>query len=205
MSETPPPAAAEPLPPLEQMLVDVATVVDGREKVLFGELLDALGRRGFGPVLTLASAMTILPTGVVPMVPAFMGAIMLLASVQMLRGRKEIRVPPRVYRLQLPGATVLRALERAAPAAHRLGKLIRPHLVWLTRGWLAVRAIALVTIATSLAIIAIGAIPGLPFVLAIHLLAFGIGLTAGDGRFVAAGFAIFLPAAYGAAKWAGLL
>ncbi|SFB75624.1 exopolysaccharide biosynthesis protein [Tropicimonas isoalkanivorans] len=205
MTETPPPPAPDPSLPLEQMLWDVATMVNGRETVLFGEMLDALGRRGFGPVLTLASAMAVLPTGIVPGVPAVMAVIMMIASVQMLRGRKELWVPPRLYRLQIPGVTVLKAVARARPTARRLGRINRPHMQWLTRSRPAIWSIALVVILTSCAIITIGAIPGLPFVLAIHLLAFGIGLTAGDGRFVAAGFAIFLPAAYGALRLTGMV
>lgn len=208
MTQNPPPPGpppTPPIPPLERMLSDIAQVAGGRETILFGEILDALGRRGFGPVLTVCSAATLLPTGMVPGVPAVMGVIILIASVQMLRGRRELWMPPRLYRLQLPGATVRRAVDRARPAAVRLGRLIRPHLGWLARARPAIWAVALVTMPTSCAIIAIGAIPGLPFVLAIHLLIFGIGLTAGDGRFVAAGFAISLPAAWGALRLAGLL
>lgn len=192
-------------PPLEAMLDDIAASVGNRQAVLFGEMLDTLGRRGFGPVLTLASGLTLLPTGMVPMVPAIMGAIMLTTCIQMLRGRREIWLPPWFYRRQIPGPVILHALDRARPTALRLDRMIRPHLVWLARSRLVAWAVALVVAVTSLAIIAIGAIPGLPFLLAIHPLLFGIGLTTGDGRFVAAGFAVFLPAAWGALWLAGLV
>ncbi|SNS81131.1 exopolysaccharide biosynthesis protein [Tropicimonas sediminicola] len=202
------PTAPGPMPeplPLEAMLQDIAAMAGGREAILFGEMLDALGRRGFGPVLTLAAALTLLPTGMVPLVPAVMGVIMLTTSAEMLRGRREIWIPPWLYRRQIPGATLHAAIDRARPTAARLDRLIRPHLTWFARSRLIAWAIGAVVAVTSLAIIAIGAIPGLPFLLAIHPLLFGIGLTTGDGRFVLAGFAIFLPTAYVALRLAGAL
>jgi hypothetical protein len=50
--------------------------------------------------------------------------------------------------------------------------------------------------------ILIGSIPGLPFVLCVPVLLFGLGLTAGDGLCIAIGFAITIPAAMTAASLA---
>ena len=54
---------------------------------------------------------------------------------------------------------------------------------------------ALILILTAILLIVIGAVPGLPFLLALHVLTFGLGLTTRDGLFVAAGYAILLPVA----------
>lgn len=191
--------------PLELMIEALAEVIGTREKVLLGELVDALGARGFGPVILLAAAMMVLPTGMVPGVPAFMGLMLLMAGAQMLRGRRGLWLPPRLYGITLPGPALQRGLARALPVAERLGRWVRARLSFLVYGWLSLWLIALILILTSGVIIVIGAIPGLPFLLALHVLAFGLGMTSGDGLLVAAGYVIFLPAATLAGHIAGFL
>ncbi|SDI25543.1 exopolysaccharide biosynthesis protein [Aliiruegeria lutimaris] len=192
-------------PPLQSILHALADTIGTREKVLLGELTDSLGRRGFGPVILLASAMMVLPTGMVPGVPAFMGVILLLAGGQMLSGRHELWLPPKIYGIVLPGPALRRGIARAVPLAGRLSRWLRLRWLFLVNGFLSRWMIALILILTSGVIIVIGAIPGLPFLLALHLVAFGLGLTVGDGVFVAAGYGIFLPAATLAAHLSGFL
>ena len=192
-------------PPLQSILLALAVTIGTREKVLLGELTDSLGRRGFGPVILLASTMMVLPTGMIPGVPAFMGLILILAGGQMLSGRHELGLPPRIYGIVLPGPALLRGIARAEPMARRLSRWLRLRWLFLVNGLLSRWMIALILIITSGVIIVIGAIPGLPFLLALHLVAFGLGLTVGDGVFVAAGYVIFLPAALLAGHLSGFL
>ncbi|RYH12337.1 exopolysaccharide biosynthesis protein [Tropicimonas sp. IMCC6043] len=192
-------------PPLTEMLRALTETIGTRERVFLGELIDALGARGYGPVILLAAAMTLLPTGMIPGVPAFMGVILMLTGVEMLRGRRGLWLPPRLYGITLPGPALLRGIHRAEPTVRRLERHIRARLQFLITWRISLWSIAAILIVTSGVMIVIGAIPGLPFVLALHLLAFGLGLTAGDGLFVVAGYAIFVPAAALAAYLAGIL
>ncbi|MDV7144803.1 exopolysaccharide biosynthesis protein [Tropicimonas sp. TH_r6] len=192
-------------PPLESMLQALVETIGTRQKVFLGELTDSLGTRGFGPVILLASAMTMLPTGIIPGVPAFMGLIMILAGGQMLTGHRELWLPPRIYAIQLPGPALLRGIARAEPIAIKLERYIKARWQFLVTWQVFLWLIALVMIFSALLIITIGAIPGLPFLLAMHILAFGLGLTTSDGRFILAGFVIFLPSAWLAAWLSGLL
>jgi hypothetical protein len=67
-------------------------------------------------------------------------------------------------------------------------------------GWLALRAIAGLLLLCGTTIIAMGAIPGVPFLLAFPVLLLGVGLTAGDGVVVAAGL-LATTAAAAAVSW----
>ncbi|MFV0335558.1 MAG: exopolysaccharide biosynthesis protein [Tropicimonas sp.] len=180
-------------PPLRSLLLALAETIGTREKVLLGELVEALGMRGSGPVILLAAAMMILPTGMIPGVPAFMGGILVLAGVQMLRGRRALWLPPLLYGITLPGPALLRGIARAAPVTARLERYLRPRWQFLVTWRLSFWCIALIVIVTGGVVIVIGAVPGIPFLLAFHVLAFGLGLTTGDGFFVAAGHTILLP------------
>ena len=187
------------------MLLTLAETIGTRERVLLGELTDSLGPRGFGPIILLAAAMMMLPTGIIPGVPAFMGVLLLLAGGQMLSGKRELWLPPRIYGITLPGPALLRGLVRAKPVAIKLERWVKARWLFLVEWRASLWFIAVILILSSGVIIVIGAIPGLPFLLALHVLAIGIGLTAGDGRFVAAGFALFLPSAFLAGRLAGLV
>ena len=187
--------SAPATPALRTILRDLTRTIGTREKVLLGELVEALVEHGYGPVILLAAAMLILPIGMIPGVPAFMGIVLLLTGVQMLRGKHSLWLPPRLYGITLPGPLLLRAIRRIVPFTLRIESRLRPRLSLLVDWRLSRWAMALILILTAILLIVIGAVPGLPFLLALHVLTFGLGLTTRDGFFVAAGYAILLPVA----------
>jgi len=137
-----------------------------------------------------------LPTGLIPMMPATIGGLLALTAIQMIVGGRGVSVPPRLGRVTIPPATLAAALRRIAPLSKRLGRVLHPRLGPLVHGALPLLAIALILLASAAVMIVIGSIPGLPFLLCIPAVLFGLGLTAGDGVFVALGFA-----ATGLAGW----
>ncbi len=187
--------SAPATPALRTILRDLTRTIGTRQKVLLGELVEALVEHGYGPVILLAAAMMILPIGMIPGVPAFMGIVLLLTGVQMLRGKHSLWLPPRLYGITLPGPLLLRAIRRVLPFTLRIESRLRPRLSFLIDWRLSCWAMALILILTAILLIVIGAVPGLPFLLALHVLTFGLGLTTRDGLFVAAGYAILLPVA----------
>ena len=187
--------SAPATPALRTILRDLTRTIGTRQKVLLGELVEALVEHGYGPVILLAAAMLILPIGMIPGVPAFMGIVLLLTGVQMLRGKHSLWLPPRLYGITLPGPLLLRAIRRIVPFTLRIESRLRPRLSFLVDWRLSRWAMALILILTAILLIVIGAVPGLPFLLALHVLTFGLGLTTRDGFFVAAGYAILLPVA----------
>lgn len=79
---------------MEQMLDRFEQVAEGKEKISLDDLMGAVGRRSFGPLLLLAGMVLSAP-GIsdIPGVPTILGLFLLLVSVQILIGRKEFWLP----------------------------------------------------------------------------------------------------------------
>lgn len=182
------PAAQGTEPPgLDGLLRDLERLIGDRERVLLGEVLDTLGARGHGPILLVLAALMMLPTGLLPLMPALIGGLIALTAVEMIAGGKGVSVPPRLARIALPGALLRGSLRRGAPFARRVGRVLHPCWPVFVRSQAVQVVLAAILLMASAVMIVIGAIPGLPFLLVLPALLFGLGLTAGDGRLVAAG------------------
>ena len=93
--------------------VDAAT--EDCATITLGDLLAALGERGFGPVLLLGAVGMMLPVGMLPGVPLAVGCLLLVAGWQMLRGRDGLRLPRWLARRELPA----RQIQDGSPARSR--------------------------------------------------------------------------------------
>lgn len=181
---------------LSGLLDDLEALLDEKDRVSLGEIIDALGSRGFGPLLVTLSAFLILPVGMIPGTPGLVAIVLVLIGLQMLIGQKRLWAPVGV-RNRTVSAEVLRlSIARARPIARRLRPVLMPRYYGLVDNGLILTTAAGIFIATGVVIFLIGFIPGLPFVLSIHVLLIGLGMTARDGIITALGFAAIAPAVW---------
>ncbi|MGM0913290.1 MAG: exopolysaccharide biosynthesis protein [Pseudomonadota bacterium] len=156
--------------------------------VSLGAILEAVGRRSFAPFLLLAGLVTLAPlVGDIPGVPTLMASLVLLASSQLLAGRRSIWLPhwllqrrvsrPRFHR-------VLAWLERPAAWTDRL---LHQRLTALTRPP-AHFAVALICLVIALAMPPMEFIPFSANGAGLALTLFGLALLADDGLFALAGY-----------------
>jgi len=158
-----------------------------------GDLLDALGARGFGPLMVTFSAFLLTPVGAVPGVPAIVALLLMLLGVQMLIPLRHLWLPGRLRRVSFRGEALRRSIGRARPAAKRLHLALAPRLSFLVEGPVMLRMIALILIATGGVVLLAGFIPFLPYLLSLHVLFLGLALTARDGLVGLLGFAAVMP------------
>jgi hypothetical protein len=176
------------------LLDDLEALLDEEEEVSLGEIIDALGARGFGPLLVTLSAFLIMPVGMIPGMPGLVAIVLVLIGLQMLIGQKRLWAPVGLRR-RLISADLLRAsVKRARPLARRLRPVLMPRYCRLVDNGLTLTTAAAIFIATGAVIFLIGFIPGLPFVLSIHVLLIGLGMSARDGIVTLLGFAAIAPA-----------
>ena len=162
----------------------------------FGDIVDAIEERGYGPLIMVLSAFVILPTGAIPGVPAVVGVALLLIAGQLLWGRDAPWLPQWLRRFEIDNDTLNSATDAARPWAERLSALLRHRLSVLTNGPVANRVVALCVVAASLALIPLGFIPFIPMALGAALFLLGLGMTARDGLVIALGYAAFALALY---------
>ena len=79
--------------PLEHVMEKAADEAEGQD-VSIGDLMELYGTRSFGPIFVLLGLVVVVPPiGAIPGLPAAVGVVLLLFSVQMLFGRSHIWLP----------------------------------------------------------------------------------------------------------------
>ena len=180
-------------------LVDTLDAVreeaDG-DTVPLGDILDRIEERGYGPLVMVLSAFVILPTGMIPGVPAIIGICLILLGGQMLLGKDRPWFPSRIEKFDVDCDKLRKSVDTARPWADRLSALLRQRLSALTNGPVANRVAALFIVMAGLIMVPLGFIPTLPAVLGLSMLLLGLGITARDGLVVLGAYAIYILACY---------
>lgn len=175
--------------PLTEILDALADATDG-PRLTLGQLVDALGPRGFGPLFVVAAILVMLPTGAIPGMPLLVGIVLILLAGQIMLGWRKPWLPARLARIGIDRSRLHHTLDHARPFARRIGRVMRPRLGTLVAGPVALRVTAAAVIVAALFMIPLGFIPLFPFVAGLPVLLLGIGLTAQDGLFTGTGIAI---------------
>ena len=179
---------------VEGVVEQIDDVVDGREQVSIRDVVRGLGERSFGPILLVASVAMILPIGMIPGVPAVIGAILAVVGWQLLHGRDGVRLPDLIAKRRVPADKLEASVEKARPWARKIGGLIGHRWERLTQSTAVLRVGSIALIVIGAVMILLGAVPGLPAALAMPVAIYGLGLTANNGLLVALAAALLVPA-----------
>jgi hypothetical protein len=165
------------------------------ESLTLREVLDAVGRRTYGPLLLVIGLFAISPITVVPGLTWLAAALTLLVAGQMALGLPHIWLPSAALKTRLPREVVLLSLEQARPMAGRIDAILKPRLTFLSHPPF-VNLVALLVIGAALITFPLGLIPLAPLAPGAAVVFFGLGMVARDGLWLALG-----AAALGGAAW----
>ena len=98
------------------------------DKVSFGQMLDALGERGFGLLLMLFAIPNLLPFPGVPGVSFVTGMAILVISVQLILAKDEPAFPDWVSAKSFSRGQLAKFIVKTSPLLRWLEKPIRPRL-----------------------------------------------------------------------------
>lgn len=104
---------------LQELLERIRASAATKEQVSVDDILQAAGKRSFGPVVLVAGVITVAPLiGDIPGVPTLLATLVLLTLGQLLFQRDSIWIPAKLARRSLSRETLIKGLDRAAkPAA----------------------------------------------------------------------------------------
>ena len=156
------------------------------QQLTLGEVVQVIGKRGFGPLMLVLALIAILPTGAVPGVPTICGLSIALIAVQLALGKRAPWLPRRLRRLSIKRETFGRVAQRVTPWTRRVDQLVRPRLVWLTEG-VAVRVVGLICVGLALCMPPLELLPFAAALPAGGIVLLGLGLTGKDGLWVLLG------------------
>ena len=164
---------------LESLLQSLCTHTSG-ETVTVGDMLDAVGRRSYGPILLLLGFIAISPLTLIPGGNWLVALITLLIAGQILFGKRIPWVPGRMQRISFPREALLNGAETLYPYARFVDRYLKPRFVFLTDPPF-VQLVALVCISAALITFPLGLLPLGPVIPGLTILLFGLALTARDG------------------------
>lgn len=165
---------------LEQLLDRIECGTEVREYSSIGEMLDAIGRRSFGPMVLFVGLLLVTPLSGMPGMPTSMGLLILLTLGQVLIGRRHFWLPGWLARRKIPREKLLRGIKAIRPVARRVDRLLRPRLHYLARGpGLYVMAVACMVIAFSMP--ATELVPFSSSLAGLALMGFGLAMISKDG------------------------
>lgn len=166
---------------LEQLLDAIASTTADRDQVRFGDIVDAVGHRSFGPVVVVAGIIVLAPLiGDLPGVPTLMGLLVLLTTGQAIFRREHLWLPAWLANRQVPRDKLVRGLGWLHRPARWLDYITSPRLTPLVEGagwYLMAGACALVALLLpAMEVVPFSANGG-----GLALVAFGLAMIARDG------------------------
>lgn len=170
---------------LSQALEGILDTKDDRGPSV-GQIVDAVGDKGFGIVFLVLSLPSALPIPA-PGYSTPFGVVLVLIALQMFVGRHILWLPQRLRRVRLKKSLADKAVHRGSSVIRWMETFIRPRYQWISSTW-GLRALSVV-------IIIMGGLMMLPIPLtntapAIVIFLIGFGMAEDDGLLAIGAFAV---------------
>ncbi|QNI04157.1 exopolysaccharide biosynthesis protein [Halomonas sp. SH5A2] len=161
------------------------------QRVSVDDVVNAVGRRSFGPLLLVTGLITLAPIiGDIPGMPTLMAILVLLVSGQLLAGRETFWLPSWMLKRSISRRKFDKGIYYLKKPARWIDGLLRVRLPWLT-GYIGIRVTAFVCLLIALAMPPMEFIPFSANGAGLALSLLGLGLVARDGAALLLGFALF--------------
>ena len=161
----------------------------GEGRVSIGDMLDAFGRRGFGPLILILGLISLSPIGSIPGMSITTGTLVILLCVQMLMKRPHPWVPGRLERLDMDSRQARAGLCRVRPYVRKIERVVKPRWQRLLRPPFT-DAVALVCIVMAVLMYPLALVPWGVAAPSLALAALGLGMTSRDGVLTAIGLTV---------------
>lgn len=165
------------------------------DAVTVGSLLNAVGRRSYGPVLLLLGFIAISPLTIIPGANVLVALITLIFAVQMVIGRPYPWIPKKALEFSFPRKYLVDAVAMADKYVAQVDRFLKPRLTFLTHAPF-VQLVALACVAAALVTLPLSFIPLGPVIPSLAILLFGLAITARDGFVVLLAGASLVGACY---------
>lgn len=164
---------------LRTLLQSLCSETDG-ENVSVGDLLNAVGRRSYGPVLLLLGFIAISPLTIIPGATVLVALVTLLFALQMVIGRPYPWIPRRALEFSFPRKHLIQGVAMADRYVAQVDRFLKPRLTFLTNAPF-VQIVALACVGAALVTLPLSFIPLGPVIPSFAVLLFGLAITARDG------------------------
>ncbi len=166
---------------LLELLDQIESTAEDRDKVSLDSVMDAVGRRSFGPILVLVGLIILAPlVGDIPGVPTLMALVIVLIAGQILLQREHLWLPRWLLERSITSDKLKKAIKWLRRPARFTDRLLRPRLQYLTKE-IGIQTTALLCIIIAAALPPMELIPFSANAAGIALTALGLALISNDG------------------------
>lgn len=164
---------------LRTLLQSLCSGTEG-ETVSVGDLLNAVGRRSYGPVILLLGFIAISPLTIIPGANVLMALITLIFALQMVIGRPYPWLPRKALDFEFPRKYLISGVQAADKYLVQIDRFLKPRLAFLTHTPF-VQIVALACAGAALVTLPLSFVPFGPVIPSLAILLFGLAITARDG------------------------
>ena len=179
---------------LSTLLQSLCSETQG-ETVTISDLLDAVGRRAYGPVLLLLGFIAISPLTLIPGANSLVAIITLIFAIQMALGRPYPWLPKKALAFSFPRKHMVDGVALADKYVVQVDRFLKPRLTFLTRSPF-VQIVALACVGAALVTLPLSFVPLGPVIPSFAVLLFGLAITARDGGVLVLAVASLVGAGY---------
>lgn len=166
---------------LLELLDQIEAAAEDCDKVSLDSVMDAVGRRSFGPILVLVGLIILAPlVGDIPGVPTLMALVIVLIAGQVLLQREHLWLPRWLLERSIASDKLKKAIKWLRKPSRFIDRLLRPRLQYLTQE-IGIQATALLCIIIAAALPPMELVPFSANAAGIALTALGLALIANDG------------------------
>lgn len=144
------------------------------------DLLNAVGRRAFGPLLLLLGFIAISPLTIVPGTSWLVAFVTLLIAIQVLIGQERPWLPKKALAVSFPREALIKGADVMAKPARIVDSFLKPRIGVLTEPPF-VQLVSILAIIGALVSFPLGLVPFGPILPGLAIMLIGLGLTARDG------------------------
>lgn len=149
-------------------------------------LVEAFGKRSFGPLLASPALVAVSPVGAIPGAPTVLACLIALVAGQHMLGREHPWLPKTLLDRAIDAQSWSKAYERTRPWAQRIDQILEPRLTWLTDDPARRIVSALVVVLAGL-MVPLEVVPFAVAVPGLAVLCIGLAVSARDGVMLLAG------------------
>ncbi len=178
---------AQDLKNLQQLLDHIARIATEQERVSLERVVEAVGKRSFGPLLLLVGTILASPLSGIPGMPTTMSIFVFLIAVQLLSGRKHFWLPQWLLKRSVSANRLFKAIQWLQPSARLIDRWVRPRFTLLV-GSVGTHIIAILCLLIAMGTPAMELVPFSATIAGFALTTLGLSLVAQDGLLVLIAF-----------------
>ncbi|MBD5780108.1 exopolysaccharide biosynthesis protein [Pelagicoccus sp. NFK12] len=97
-------------------------------------MMQAVGRRSFGPIVLLVGVIAMSPLSGIPTLPSLLGVLVVLVAGQLVIGRKRFWIPSGLLERSISSKKVEKGLNAVRPIGRFVDRFLKPRLTVFTKG-----------------------------------------------------------------------